>query len=190
METVHLTGLLWTALNNPLYYEVTMLARISLPPSLSLCPYHSSLPAGLPNYILCWHRVEVNKFLPISKHWHIHVKRSIGEGRLWALNDDKGFCFKKLTSIHDRLAIEMNICLEEADIPERMTKGKTTLIQKDLHKGTAQNNYRPITCLSTTWKILRAQIREKILYLLTSRGLFPEELKEYRNGIRGTGGRL
>ena len=45
-----------------------------------------------------------------------------------------------------------------------MTKGKTTLIQKDPSKGTAPNNYRPITYLPMMWKILTAQIREKIYY--------------------------
>ena len=42
--------------------------------------------------------------------------------------------FKKFTSIHDRLAIEMNICLQETEILELMTKGKINLIQKDLKK--------------------------------------------------------
>ena len=44
-----------------------------------------------------------------------------------------------------------------------MTKGKTTLTQKDPSKGTAPNNHRPITCLPMMWKILTAQIREKNL---------------------------
>ena len=67
-----------------------------------------------------------------------------------------------------------------------MTKGKTTLIQKDPSKGTAPNTYRPITCLPMMWKILTAQIREKNYYSLTSRGLFPDEQKECRKGSRGT----
>ena len=67
-----------------------------------------------------------------------------------------------------------------------MTKGKTTLIQKDPSKGTAPNNYRPITCLPMMWKILTAQIREKIYYSLTSCGLFPDEQKGCRKGSRGT----
>ena len=45
-------------------------------------------------------------------------------------NGIHGFRFKKFTSIHDRLALEMNKCLQKAHIPEWMTKGKTTLIQK------------------------------------------------------------
>ena len=45
--------------------------------------------------------------------------------------------FKIFTSIHDRLTIEMNKHFEETDMPEWMTKGKTTQIQKDRPKGTA-----------------------------------------------------
>ena len=97
-----------------------------------------------------------------------------------------GFWFKKFTSIYDRLSLEMNRCLQDAQVPDWMTKGKTTLIQKDPSKGTAPNNYRPITCLPMMWKILTAQIREEIYYLLISCGLFPNEQKGCRKGSRGT----
>ncbi len=50
-----------------------------------------------------------------------------------------GFWFKKFTSIHDTLALEMNRCLQDAQVPDWMTKGKITLIQKDPSKGTAPN---------------------------------------------------
>ena len=80
----------------------------------------------------------------------------------------------------------MNRYLQDAQVLEWMTKGKTTIIQKDPSKGTAPNNYRPITCLPMMWKILTAQIREKIYYSLTSRGLFPDEQKGYRKGSRST----
>ena len=97
-----------------------------------------------------------------------------------------GFWFKKFTSIHGRLPLEMNRCLQDAHVPEWMTKRKTTLIQKDSSKGTDPNNYRPITCLPMMWKILTAQIRGKIYYSLTSSGLFPDEQKGCRKGSRGT----
>ena len=93
-----------------------------------------------------------------------------------------GFWFKKFTSVHNRLALEMNRCLQDAQVPDWMTKGKTTLIQKDPSKGTAPNNY----CLPMMWKILTAQIREKIYYSLISCGLFPNEQKGCRKGSRGT----
>ena len=34
---------------------------------------------------------------------------------------------KKITSIYDRLALEINRCLQGAHVPEWWTKGKTTL---------------------------------------------------------------
>ena len=58
-----------------------------------------------------------------------------------------GFWFQKFTSIHDRLALEIKKCLQGAQVPDWMTKRKTTLIQNDSSKGTALKNYRPITCL-------------------------------------------
>ena len=80
----------------------------------------------------------------------------------------------------------MNRCLKDEQVPDWMTKGKTTLIHKDLSKGTAPNNYRPITCLLMMWRILTAQIKEKIYYSLISQGLFPNEQKGCRKGFKGT----
>ena len=97
-----------------------------------------------------------------------------------------GFWFKKFTSIHGRVALEMNRCLQGAQVPEWMTKGMTTLNQKDPSKGIAPNNYRPITCLPMMLKILTAQIREKIYYSLTSHRLFPDEQRRCHKGSRGT----
>ena len=97
-----------------------------------------------------------------------------------------GFWFKKFTSIHDRLALEMNKYLQTANVLEWMTKGRTTLIQKDPSKGAATNNYKPITCLPMMWKILTAQIKEEIYYSVTSRGLYPDEQKGYCKGTRDT----
>ena len=97
-----------------------------------------------------------------------------------------GFWFMKFTSIHDRLVLEMNSCLQDAQVPDWRTKRKTTLIQKDPSKGTAPNNYRRITCLLMMWKISTAQIREKIYNSLISRGLFPNEQKGCLKGSRGT----
>ena len=96
-----------------------------------------------------------------------------------------GFRFKKFISIHDRFALEMNWCLQDAQVPDWMTKGKTTLIQKDASKGTAPNNYRPITCLPMMWKILTAQIRKAIYYSLISCRLFSDEQKGCCKGSRG-----
>ena len=55
-------------------------------------------------------------------------KYQIGKGQDMKAYMDSGF--KKITSILDRLAIEMNRCLEKINIPEWMTKGKITLIKQ------------------------------------------------------------
>ena len=113
--------------------------------------------------------------------------KKIPNRKTLGLDGIHGFWFKMFTSIHDRLAIEMNRCLQEIDIHKWMTKGKTTLIQKDPQKGTASNIYKLITCLPMMWKILTVQIREEIYHSLISRRLFPEIQKGCHKGSRGTG---
>ena len=81
----------------------------------------------------------------------------------------------------------MNRYLQEAQVPDWMTQGKTTLIQKDQSKGTAPNNYRHITYLTMMWKILTAQLREEIYYSQTGCSLksrkdaakYPEAQQSY-----------
>ena len=51
-----------------------------------------------------------------------------------------GLSFKKFTSNHDRLALEINRCLQEGDIPEWMTKWKT---KKSLSKEQPQATTNP-----------------------------------------------
>ena len=43
----------------------------------------------------------------------------------------------------------MNGCLEETDIPEWRIKGKTTMIQKETQKGTAQTTTDPERAISS-----------------------------------------
>ena len=77
---------------------------------------------------------------------HIDLLRTTQKKSNWKTPGHDGIheiWFKKFTSIHDRRALEMNSCLQWAHVPEWMTKGKTTLIQKDPFKGTAPNNYKP-----------------------------------------------
>ena len=99
-----------------------------------------------------------------------------------------GFWFKKFTSIHDRQALEMNRCLQKADVLEWITKGKTTFIQNDpsLNGNPPPSNYRLMTCLPMIWKMLRAIITEEIYDSLTSHRLFPEEQIGCCKGSRGT----
>ena len=73
-----------------------------------------------------------------------------------------GFWFKKFTSIHDKLALEMNRYLEETYVLEWMTEGKNH--RKRSPKRNRLNNYLPITCLLIMRKTLSAQITEEVYY--------------------------
>ena len=79
----------------------------------------------------------------------------------------------------------MNRCLQETDILEWMTKGKTNLTTPI--KEPPPNNCRPITFLLMMWKVLSGKIWEEIYYLLISHGLFTEEQKGGHKGSRQTG---
>ncbi|XP_032426375.1 uncharacterized protein LOC116724756 [Xiphophorus hellerii] len=72
------------------------------------------------------------------------------------------YWLKKLTALHERLADQMNQLLQSGTHPEWLTEGLTILIQKDPSKGPVPPNYRPITCLSTTWKLMSGIIAAKI----------------------------
>ena len=128
-------------------------------------------------------RVQVNMHLDGLRA----IFKKMANWKTHDLDDIHGFWFLKFTTIHDRMATEMNKCIQKTEIPEWMTKGKTTLIQKDSLRRTVQTNYRPITCLPTMWKILTEKIRELIYNLLISRGFFPDEQRMPQGNQRYTG---
>ena len=111
-----------------------------------------------------------------NTHLDSHSKMYQIEKKKFGQDYIQGYWSKKFTSIHEKLEIEMNRYLRETNMPQWITKEKTTLIQKDPQKRTVPNNYRPI-CLPMTRKILTAQIREEIQYMQGSRWLFPKEQK-------------
>jgi hypothetical protein len=71
-------------------------------------------------------------------------------------------------------------------MPDWLTKGRTTLLQKDPQKGTTPKNYRPITCLPTTWKLFSGIIADKVMAHLNQHKLLAYEQKGVSPGSRGT----
>ena len=63
-----------------------------------------------------------------------------------------GFWIKYLTSLHPRIAQQLMRLLETATIEEWLSTGKTILLMKNKKAGAIPSNYRPITCLCTTYK--------------------------------------
>ena len=81
----------------------------------------------------------------------------------------------------------MNRCLEEADVPEWMTKGMVPLIQTDSKKEPPQTIKKPIICVPMMLKILTVLIKKEIFNSLISCELYPENQKGCCKGARGTG---
>ena len=67
-----------------------------------------------------------------------------------------------------------------------MTKGKTTLIQKDPEKRNVASNYRSIACLPLMWKLLTSVMAEKVYAHLSEKNVLLGEQKGYRKDSRGT----
>ena len=59
----------------------------------------------------------------------------------------QGFWLKNFSSLHKRVRLQLKECLDSGFVPSWLTRGRTSLLQKDKSKGNIASNYRPITCL-------------------------------------------
>jgi len=103
--------------------------------------------------------------------------KTVGNWKAPGTDEIQNFWLKQFPSAHKFLALAFNKILHSNQpIPEWMTRGRTTLIPKNSDTGNPKN-YRPITCLSTTYKILTSIIAKKISKHLRDHHLFPTEQK-------------
>ena len=98
----------------------------------------------------------------------------------------QGFRLKSFSSLHERVRLQLKECLDSGFVPSWLTRGRTSLLQKDKSKGNVASNYRPITCLPLMWKLLTGVIADQIYAYLDQEKLLPEEQKGCRKGSRGT----
>ena len=59
----------------------------------------------------------------------------------------QGFWLKNFSSLYERVRLQLKECLDSGFVPSWLTRGRTSLLQKDKSKGNVGSNYRPITCL-------------------------------------------
>ena len=97
-----------------------------------------------------------------------------------------GFWLKKFTSCHERIAMGLQRCLMEGQIPNWMTTGRTILIKKDRTQGNVVTNFGPITCLALMWKLFTGIVGVELYEHLDKQNLLPEEQKRCRRNSRGT----
>ena len=98
----------------------------------------------------------------------------------------QGFGLKNLSSLHERVRLQLKECLDSAFVPIWLSRGRTSLLQKHKSKGNVASNYRPITCFPLMWKLLTGVIASQIHARLDQQTLSPEEQKGCRKGSRGT----
>ena len=67
----------------------------------------------------------------------------------------QGYWIKKLTALHERMADHMNDLINNRiTIPVWVKTIRTVLCQKDQERGSAVDNYRPISCLLVSYHLL------------------------------------
>ena len=82
--------------------------------------------------------------------------------------------------------MQLKECLDSGFLPTWLTRGTTSLLQKDKSKGNVANNYRPITCLPVMWRLLTNAIADQIYAHLDQEKLLAEQHKGCKKGSRGT----
>ena len=98
----------------------------------------------------------------------LNVKK-ISNWKAPGIDQVQNFWIKKLTPLHLPLINAYNtICLNPTTMPSWMTEGKTTLIPKN-ENTTSPKNYRPITCLPTSYKLLTLILSDKIYNHITKK---------------------
>ena len=99
----------------------------------------------------------------------------------------QGYWIKNLSSLHERTAVQTNkILIGDDSLPAWVTQCRTVFYQKAPRKGSAVENYRPITCLPLTWKLLTGVIPEKMYDYLEKEKLLAGKQKGCSRGSRGT----
>ena len=131
------------------------------------------------------HDVKEQEWLEITPE---EVTSAISDTHNWkAPGVDKvhNYWLKKLTSLHGLITVEYNKITENPSLsPHWLTNGITYLQPKSSETNNPKN-YRPITCLPTTYKILTSILSERTYKHLLNNDLFPSEQKGCKKNSYG-----
>jgi hypothetical protein len=86
------------------------------------------------------------------------------------------FWLKQLTTTHKHIAAIFNKLIEEYSIPKWLTAGVTYLIPKNEDTENPKN-YRTVTCLPTTYKLITSIISRRTQKYMHNENLLPKEQK-------------
>ena len=97
----------------------------------------------------------------------------------------QGFWLNNFSTLQERVRLQLKESLDSGFVPSWLTRGRTSLLQKDKSKDNIASNYRPITCFPLMWTLLTGVIADQI-YTHLDQELLPEEQKGCGKGCRGT----
>ena len=83
------------------------------------------------------------------------------------------FWLKNFSSLLERVRLQLKECLDKGFVPNWLTRGRTSLLQKDKNKSKLASNYRPITFLPLMWNLLTGVIADQIYAHLDQERLLP-----------------
>lgn len=115
------------------------------------------------------------------------VKEALAKSQNWkAAGIDRlpNFWLKEIHAIHPHLARAYNDLSATLNIPSWFAEGRTVLLPKAT-KTENPKNYRPITCLNTSYKILTSILANRISQHATTNKLIPPEQKGCSAKSRG-----
>ena len=117
------------------------------------------------------------------------IKGTLKKSHKWkSPGKDKipNFWLNSLTAAHQPLTNTLNEIMKQPDkIPPWLSDGMTYLIPKTKETEDPKN-YRPITCLTTTYKLLSAMITDRIHLFLDQNDIFPNEQKGCKKKCYGS----
>ena len=98
-----------------------------------------------------------------------------------------GFWLKKFSSLHNTLLFYFNdLLLGKSMLDPKLATGRTVLIIKDPNKGSVPTNYRPITCLSSVYKLLTGILRLLLYRHFDFNCFIPSQQKGCTQRSKGT----
>ena len=116
------------------------------------------------------------------------ITKALSKAQKWkapGMDQVNNFWLYRLKCSHAPLATTFNKIFEQPNItPPWLTSGLTVLIPK-CEDTSLPKNFRPITCLSTTYKLLTSIIADSIYLYLEDNNLIPVEQKGCKRGSYG-----
>ena len=107
-----------------------------------------------------WLRKAENELgeLTVQDDIHIEIKkvrkqiRKMPNWKIPGPGGVQGYWIKNLSNLHNSIALQLDRCLQENNLPKWVVTGKSLLFIKVIQKRNLVSNFRPITCLPIIWK--------------------------------------